>query len=624
MGIFQQFPYTNFHEMNLDQIIKICKQLVDEWAQYQADWESYRTDMDAAFNDLKNYVNNYFMNLDLDDAISAKLNAMVADGSLERIIEPMFTSLTTRVTALEAAIAAIEELPEGSTSGDAALDNIRIDYNGYTYDTPGNSVRGQAREANEKINTGNSTLVMKPFIKDLINHGTFTYGYFFNNSGELTVNNAGVVSDYIPISPGIRYLIARSIDTTSNPNGVLFDKQNNVVGTVPGNTHSFVAPYNAYSIRLNMIKNANNPAYDTDYNQRLFVNPDLDHEYYVSKEVRDYNILDGVTTFSGLLTRQYNEDKVIASADYKHTDLIPVMPGFSYVINRLIDSANFYTVLIYNESMEFTRGITATNLVADSNVFTIAAGERFIKVNIDLDKITVIPAICKLMDNSISGKVTAYYGDSLTWYNGKAFTWGPHEGEICRNYIHYIEQHYLPITVANAGDSGHNTLQICARISNADNFADIDHLFIMPSSMNDDRMDVPVGVLAYDTTTYDVNTIIGAVQHAIEWVYAQHPGINITIITEPKGWTYRDNKFEMVDQKFVDAYRRVAEFYGIPVIDLWKDCGFNKAQWSLYYADPSDEADNQLYVYHPNNDGWRVLSAYIINQLDRLYAININ
>lgn len=39
MGIFRQFPYSNFHEMNMDQILKITKDLENEWAQFQEDWD---------------------------------------------------------------------------------------------------------------------------------------------------------------------------------------------------------------------------------------------------------------------------------------------------------------------------------------------------------------------------------------------------------------------------------------------------------------------------------------------------------------------------------------------------------------------------------------------------------
>ena len=38
------------------------------------------------FNDLQNYVNNYFDNLDVQEEVNIKLNEMAEDGTLEKII----------------------------------------------------------------------------------------------------------------------------------------------------------------------------------------------------------------------------------------------------------------------------------------------------------------------------------------------------------------------------------------------------------------------------------------------------------------------------------------------------------------------------------------------------------
>ena len=38
MGIFRQFPYTNFHEMNLDMLIKIVDDLSKDWKDFTIDW----------------------------------------------------------------------------------------------------------------------------------------------------------------------------------------------------------------------------------------------------------------------------------------------------------------------------------------------------------------------------------------------------------------------------------------------------------------------------------------------------------------------------------------------------------------------------------------------------------
>ena len=83
MGIFQQFPYSNFHEMNLDQIIKIMRQLQDEWTETSAEW-----------SDMRDFINNYFANLDVSQEVLDALRVMLADGTLSDTIDPVIINTT--------------------------------------------------------------------------------------------------------------------------------------------------------------------------------------------------------------------------------------------------------------------------------------------------------------------------------------------------------------------------------------------------------------------------------------------------------------------------------------------------------------------------------------------------
>ena len=88
MGVFRQFPYSNFHEMNMDEIIKIVKNMLEEWAQYHAewdawmeeindDWSNYQEVMNEAWQDMQDFINNYFDNLDVQVEIKNKIISMV-------------------------------------------------------------------------------------------------------------------------------------------------------------------------------------------------------------------------------------------------------------------------------------------------------------------------------------------------------------------------------------------------------------------------------------------------------------------------------------------------------------------------------------------------------------------
>ena len=99
MGVFRQFPYSNFHEMNMDEIIKIIKNMLEEWAQYHAewdawmdeindDWSNYQEIMNEAWQDMQDFINNYFDNLDVQVEINNKITSMVASGEFADIVEP--------------------------------------------------------------------------------------------------------------------------------------------------------------------------------------------------------------------------------------------------------------------------------------------------------------------------------------------------------------------------------------------------------------------------------------------------------------------------------------------------------------------------------------------------------
>lgn len=77
MGIFRQFPYTNFHEMNLDSVIKIMLDIQNEWNDTKEIWENY-----------EEFINNYFDNLDLTEETLEVIEKLINDGTMSEIIDP--------------------------------------------------------------------------------------------------------------------------------------------------------------------------------------------------------------------------------------------------------------------------------------------------------------------------------------------------------------------------------------------------------------------------------------------------------------------------------------------------------------------------------------------------------
>ena len=77
------YPYTDFHELNIDW-------LLNEWKKFLNEYEDVRnrvTTVEEAMVALRDFVNNYFDNLDVQEEINNKLDDMKEDGSLEVLLQ---------------------------------------------------------------------------------------------------------------------------------------------------------------------------------------------------------------------------------------------------------------------------------------------------------------------------------------------------------------------------------------------------------------------------------------------------------------------------------------------------------------------------------------------------------
>lgn len=140
-----QFPYTNFHDLNLDWIIREVKKALEDWVKLRGEWSAYQVAMDSAwaayksatdadlaaykanlnqewsdyqvdnnaafqafktalegrqdkvegdFADLKQFVLDYFDNVDWAQLLKDLMDTWYANGTLIRLIAPYLPFLT--------------------------------------------------------------------------------------------------------------------------------------------------------------------------------------------------------------------------------------------------------------------------------------------------------------------------------------------------------------------------------------------------------------------------------------------------------------------------------------------------------------------------------------------------
>ena len=157
-------------------------------------------ELQELFRQLKQYVDTYFENLDVQEEINNKLDEMAEDGSLGRVLDPLLDDFreeidgemyeqNARILTLEHRMSEFTNLPEGSTAGDAELADIRVGADGRIYDSAGDAVRGQFLDLY-------GVVVNNYGYKDL---GEIDEGHYINTGGTKSSSENWNSTGFLPV-----------------------------------------------------------------------------------------------------------------------------------------------------------------------------------------------------------------------------------------------------------------------------------------------------------------------------------------------------------------------------------------------------------------------------------------
>ena len=171
----------------------------------------------------------------------------------------------------------------------------------------------------------------------------------------------------------------------------------------------------------------------------------------------------------------------------------------------------------------------------------------------------------------IKGKSFNFLGDSLTEVNGHLpFEW---------RYVNVFARKYSPGTVRNYGIGGTRIARqqtpsanpvhdkdFCSRVEGMEN--DADFVIVFGGTNDFGHGDAPLGTM--DDRTPD--TFYGACHTLMRSLIEKYPASTIIFMTPThRACETRANRPPLVE--FVKIIREVAEFYSIPVCDLYKNLG---------------------------------------------------
>lgn len=557
MGIFRQFPYSNFHNMNMDEIIKICKELQVEWETVEQEW-----------TDMQTFITEYFANLNLDEETERALRALIKDGTLDTVIDPV---IAQQVTAW------LNEHIEPTTP---AIDTSL-------------TVHGAAADAWE-TGTRISMLADNTVMPDDITVFDINDGHYWNST-DGTLGDSGSFmcsANLIPVEPGSLFVS----ESGQNVNIACYGAQREYLGSGtyitcrPANGTNSVfepIPKNCHYIGLNTAHNASL----TSIKLRRIKGTDV--LQYPFTNGGDYIFIN-----NGI----YTDDGIWQSTNGFFCCMMPVKAGEKFVTNARYGQ-NFccwdanYNILgaaPYVDDEYYTRIVTIP-----SGAVKIAFNFNKTHYHGAADEYSTV--VYKLTQNT---KILAI-GDSITWlnnrqgYNDSNRFWGWQKTLEAAGY-QVTSAGYNGATVAN--DGTHDSIYD-AIVTNTFDVTGYD-IIILFMGTNDNLYEIPVGnpLNTYYKTEFNETIFNEAYAGILRYIRDHNEDCKIIVATPIKSEAAIRNYNRAIP--YVEAIRQLAEVYACDICDLFKlmNISPNTVGFAQYFYDNT----------HPNKAGMQRIGKQML------------
>ena len=206
MGVFDNFPYTNVHDLNTDWLVKTVKEVKDK-----------TDEIDRSVQDAKNYADNAKTSEDnaaisASNAEDASQNAINTYSQVVQYTENLTRQVnenTANIATNSARIDTFTNLALGSTTGDAELMDGRVGYDGFIYPNIGDAIRKQTSELHADL----ANFTKKT--SNLYNQYEIVANHYIGTDGSSVSSANFSHTALLPVNEGdIMYFWSRRTDNT--------------------------------------------------------------------------------------------------------------------------------------------------------------------------------------------------------------------------------------------------------------------------------------------------------------------------------------------------------------------------------------------------------------------------